>query len=137
MKRFITCLLVIGFSASVSAYDVERARNNFTMEIVECSAFYAVAGLCVAQTKPNHPVVDQLFDKSETMMAYSIGLTSDEVSTKRFLLVREDMYKTLDKASPQKRCNNISVLMETYLQRCNALVENPSSGIQKWLDMKD
>lgn len=128
MKHLLLITLLL-LPPVVSAYDMDRAKDNLAHEATECSAYFmlisALPGVDEATSKKARQQFSQLLD-------FAMTLTSEKITKARFELAQKGMFRDLDGSG-----SNIAIVSNKYAYPCVDLVNNPEGRLKYWLTKTD
>ena len=114
-------------------YEEERTRDNFSHELVVCSAYFDIAAEGIRRTG--------LAGSEEAAIAYETAsmqlgalarkLSRDDVVLARYKLALEDHIKTI-----RGDYSNLSLLTVKYSDLCKQVLEKPEARLKYWRDKK-
>ena len=124
----VPLVALIAVPLVASAYEPERARDNFAHEATECAAYFMLISALPGVDEVTSKKSRQIF---EDLIKVSAALSSEEVTKARFELAQRDMFKKLD-----GKASNISIVSVAYAEPCVSLKNNPEARMKFWLDKK-
>ncbi len=135
MNIYLIQMFVAAISLSISltdcwGYEEERARDNFSHELVICAAYYDV-GAEGARRVGEKEGAFQMELLAGYLMEMAREYTRDDVLLARYKLAFEDHVKTMDGDYA-----NLSLLIVKYKDLCKQVVENPEARLKYWRDKK-
>ncbi len=111
-------------------YEEERARDNFSHELVICAAYYDVGAEGARRVGEKEGAFQM-----ELLAGYLIEMarkyTRENVLLARYKLAFEDHVKTMDGDYA-----NLSLLIVKYKDLCKQVVENPEARLKYWRDKR-
>lgn len=127
--------ILLGFAFTLllplhlSAYDSERAANNFAHELADCGAYFALVAEAPGLDSSTKKA---LSERGALAIMYSTELTSQKLALARFDLALQGMKRDMD-----SNWANLSVINSKYGYQCQDLLKDPEARMKYWLDKKD
>ena|SRR3990172_689629 len=133
MKKYpiyiFSVLFILVWQSTASAYDPERAVNNYAHDLATCSAFYMLIS--------EAPNLDEATSKKYLDAGVSLGQLSVKLTSKKLALARFELELKSMKREMENDWGNASIILNKYGYFCKDLAEKPEARMQYWLDKKE
>lgn len=118
------------FSSAAKAYDEERAKNNFSHELVICAAYYSI-GAEGARRTGDKRASETSQQVSDVLLERALKYSRQETVLSRFQLALEEQANLI-----HRDYANFSILMVKYKDLCKQITEDPQSRLDYWRQKK-
>ncbi|MHA6180392.1 hypothetical protein [Pseudomonas mohnii] len=129
MGRYVFFALLL-LACSASAYEPERAINNFAHELAECAGFYVISAKILEAQKPE--LAERSNNAADSALEYSKALTSEKLTRARTEMAIKSMMKDIDNDAA-----NFSILLNKYADQCGEAVSDPVKRMEYWNKKQD
>jgi hypothetical protein len=134
----LTAIFVVALHGHAVADDkstaVEIAANDLSYEMTQCFAFHNIVAACMLRSNQKEPS-ERARKGAAIFLDYAVWLEKQagiskipEVLEARANMARKNLFKLID-----SDCRNISIAMDKYLDRCQALAENPAAALTEYI----
>jgi len=129
MRRLLLALIaVVGCRplSAVNAYDEERAKNNFSHELVICAAYFNI-GAEGAKRTGDKKASEMLQQVSDALLEDARKYNKDETVLARFQLALEEQANLI-----HRDYANLSIVQVKHKDLCKQVSENPHARLEYW-----
>ncbi len=133
MRRILPALTAAGsflFLSTANAYDEERAKNNFSHELVICAAYFNI-GAEGAKRTGDKKASEMLQQVSDALLEDARKYNKEKAVLSRFQLALEEQANLI-----HRDYANLSILIVKYKDLCKQVSENPHARLDYWRQKK-
>lgn len=130
-KPTFSAIATLLFGPILLAYDEDRAKENFSSELVICAAYYQIAAEGVRRTG-QHEKYEELMRVADFLLQNARKYNIDETVLARHKLALENHANLI-----HKDYSNLSILTVKYRDICEQVTEEPEERLNFWRQMKD
>lgn len=123
--------LIVSTSLPANAYDAERAKNNFSHELAECSVYFLLISEAVSRqnTQEGDDLSNRYREAGEVLLEGAANFSQPETALARAEISMKEMISKID-----NNFENISILMNQYMEQCTQVYQAPEERFQYWLE---
>ena len=135
MNRALAALALVLPAAAASGMDLREAQDYVALEHARCSSWFLIMREVASRSFPpgldRNLAMAQQQELSELAFRRSAETTTRERALERSKAALQDMMDRM-----QHKLENLPAIADDYAFSCKALIDEPQSRLQYWLDRK-